>query len=109
MPVLFGLRRRVLQQLHDFLVGRLAILAGRFGRVDAVWYAQDNKGADRNQPGDNFWQLNAYLGYRFPRRKAEIALGLLNLTDQDYRLNPLNLYNELPRTRTFVARLRLSF
>jgi len=33
----------------------------------------------------------------------------LNLFDGDYRLNPLNLHAELPRARTFVASLRLSF
>ena len=36
-------------------------------------------------------------------------LGILNLTDRDYRLNPLNLTTELPRTRTFYASLRFSF
>jgi len=34
---------------------------------------------------------------------------LLNLTDQNYSLNSLNLYNELPRSRTLVLRLQLSF
>jgi hypothetical protein len=31
------------------------------------------------------------------------------MTDQDYKLNPLNYYNELPRERTLVARVRLNF
>jgi hypothetical protein len=34
---------------------------------------------------------------------------LLNLTDQDYKLNPLNLYDDLPRSRTLAVRLQLSF
>ena len=51
----------------------------------------------------------AFAGYRFPRRKAELTLGVLNLTDQDYRLNPLTLYDELPRGRTFMSQLRFSF
>ena len=33
----------------------------------------------------------------------------LNITDQDYRLSPLNLYNELPRARTLTARLQINF
>jgi hypothetical protein len=33
----------------------------------------------------------------------------LNITDQDYRLNPLNLTAELPRDRAFTASLKLSF
>jgi hypothetical protein len=36
-------------------------------------------------------------------------LGVLNLTDQDYHLNPLNLYNELPRSRTLELRLQFNF
>jgi hypothetical protein len=50
-----------------------------------------------------------FAGYRFPRRKAEILVGLLNLTDQNYRLNPLTLYNELPRRRTLMARFQVNF
>ena len=54
-------------------------------------------------------QFNVFAGYRFPRRSATITLGLLNLTDQNYRLNPLNLYNELPRERTLLARFQINF
>ena len=36
-------------------------------------------------------------------------LGILNLTDQDYHLNPLTVYAELPRERTFVARVNFQF
>jgi len=60
-------------------------------------------------PGEEFWQLNVFAGYRFWQRKAQITLGILNVTDQDYKLNPIVLYNELPRERTFMARLDLNF
>jgi hypothetical protein len=50
-----------------------------------------------------------FVGYRFPRRYAEVRLGILNLTDSDYRLNPLSLHSALPRERTFIASLRLNF
>ena len=53
--------------------------------------------------------MNAFVGYRFLHRKAELTLGLLNITDQNYNLNPLNLYDELPRSRTLALRLQLSF
>jgi hypothetical protein len=82
---------------------------GFFAQPEAHWYAQNNSGYNPGEPGANFWQFNAFIGYRFPRRKAEITLGLLNLTDQNYNLNPLNLYNELPRSRTLALRLQLSF
>jgi len=32
-------------------------------------------------------------------------IGGLNLNGADYRLNSLNVYNELPREPTFIARL----
>jgi hypothetical protein len=83
--------------------------SGGFGRLEALWSTQSNQGYAPARPGDDFWQLNAFLGYRFPDRRAEIRLGLLNLTDQDYRLNPLNLIAGLPRDRTFTASLRLNF
>jgi tetratricopeptide (TPR) repeat protein len=82
---------------------------GFFAQPEAHWYAQNNSGYNPGEPGANFWQFNAFIGYRFPRRKAEITLGLLNLTGQNYNLNPLNLYNELPRSRTLALRLQLSF
>lgn len=83
--------------------------SGFFGRLEALWSLQSNAGYSPDRPGDDFWQFNLFAGYRFHRRRAEIRLGLLNLTDQDYRLNPLNLTPELPRQRTFTASLRLSF
>ena len=33
----------------------------------------------------------------------------LNLADQNYQLNPLNLTIDLPRDRTFLASLKFSF
>ena len=43
------------------------------------------------------------------RQRGEVSFGVLNLFDTDYRLNPLTLYSELPRERTFVGRLKLNF
>ena len=53
--------------------------------------------------------IDAFIGYRFPRLHGEISFGVLNLTDQDYHLNPLTVFSELPRERVYVGRLRLSF
>ena len=60
-------------------------------------------------PGDDFWQFNLYAGYRFLQRRAEARVGLLNLGDQDYRLNPLTLYNELPRQRELTVSFKFNF
>jgi outer membrane receptor protein involved in Fe transport len=83
--------------------------SGIFSEADAVWSSQSNSGYSPDQPGDNFWQFNAFIGYRFPRRFVELSLGVLNITDRDYRLNPLTLYSELPRERTAVVTLKINF
>jgi tetratricopeptide (TPR) repeat protein len=83
--------------------------SGFFARIEALWNHQNNAGYDPDIPDDDFWHLNLFAGYRFPRRKAELMIGLLNLTDQDYQVNPLNLYRELPHERTLMARLQFSF
>ena len=82
---------------------------GFFSKVESVWSAQSNEGYSAPLPGDDFWQFNAFVGYRFPRRVAEVQLGLLNIGDQNYKLNPLNLYSELPRSRTLFAGLKFNF
>ena len=82
---------------------------GFFGRAEAVWYSQSNRGFNAGAtPGDDFWQTNLHVGWRFQRRRGEVQFSLLNLGGQDYRLNPLNFYANLPRERTFVVSLKLS-
>jgi Tfp pilus assembly protein PilF len=83
--------------------------SGFFAEGEALWFGQNNYGYTPAEPGDSFWQFNLFGGYHFMRRRGEVTVGLLNLTRQDYNLNPLNLYNELPRSRTLVARLQLDF
>jgi Tfp pilus assembly protein PilF len=82
---------------------------GFFAEWSTDWYHQGNHGYTPGLPGDDFWQQNLFVGYVFPHRRAELRLGLLNLADQNYRLNPLNLQSELARGRTFTASLRLNF
>ena len=84
--------------------------SGFFSRFDALWSRQDNEeGYSSAEPGNDFWQFNLYGGYRFHHRHAELQLGLLNFAGQHYRLNPLNLYNELPRERTLSVLFRFYF
>ena len=97
----------ILQQLGFSAVCNLP--NGFFTRGQATWFTQNNFGYTPAEPGDSFIQLNVHIGYRSPHRRAEISLGLLNLTDQDYRVNPLNVANELPRSRTLALRLSLNF
>ena len=83
--------------------------SGFFGSIEGYWARQSNVGYFPDEPGDDIFQLNAYVGYRLRRNFGDITLGFLNLTDQDYKLNPLNYYNELPRNRTLLVRVRLNF
>lgn len=106
-PGLDSIEQRERSVLHELaLFGNFHHRSGVFARWESTWYRQSNRGYTPDRPGDNFWQHNVWLGYRLPRRALEVQFGLLNLTGDDYRLNPLNLYAPLPRERTFVARLR---
>jgi outer membrane receptor protein involved in Fe transport len=83
--------------------------SGLFGELGGTWYSQTNDGYEPDLAGDAFWQVNLFAGYCFFHRRAELKLGVLNLTDQDYRLNPLNWMNELPRARTLLMSAKFSF
>jgi hypothetical protein len=83
--------------------------SGFFAQFDTVWSQQSNRGYTPDIPGDDFWQFNISGGYRFLQRRGEVRVGLLNIADRDYRLNPLTLYNELPRERTLLVSLKLDF
>jgi Flp pilus assembly protein TadD len=82
---------------------------GLFSIFTANWNHQSNSGFTPAEPGDDFWQFNAYAGYRLWHRRVEFTVGLLNIFDQNYRLEPLNFQNETERSRTFMTRLRISF
>lgn len=82
---------------------------GFFGRWESGWWHQHNSGYAPERPTEDFWQHDLWLGWRLPRRQAELRFGLLNLFDSDYRLNPLSAYQALPRGRTAVVSLRLNF
>ncbi len=83
--------------------------SGFFSRLDSSWTLQSNRSYSPDIPGDTVHQLDFSVGYRFPRQIGSILLTVGNLTDQDYKLNPLNIYTEMPRERVFSARLRLHF
>ncbi len=82
---------------------------GWFASIEGQWWHQDLREDSATVPGDDFWQANAMVGYRSPRRHFEASLGLLNLTDQGYRLQPINLYPDLQRQRTLAVRLQINF
>ena len=104
---------------------------GFFARAEANWYRQENETLATvptyskigstgkfkahlttktgELAGEDFWQFNVLAGWRFHRNQCEVSCGLLNITGEDYRLSPLNPYEELARDRTLVLRCRLTF
>jgi len=96
--------------LHELsFYGNLYLPCGFFSRAEVNWYAQSNKGFVVNEPGDEFYQVNLYAGYRFPKRHVEIQAGVLNLNNTDYQLDPLTYYIDPARTRTFYTSLKFNF
>ncbi|HSY17583.1 MAG TPA: TonB-dependent receptor [Candidatus Acidoferrales bacterium] len=82
---------------------------GFFARVDALWTQQQNQGYTPAEPGDNFWQGNVQAGWRFFQRRAELSAGVLNVAGRNYHLNPLNVYQALPRDRVFFTQFKIQF
>jgi Flp pilus assembly protein TadD len=110
VPGASGLNRDVTAVLHQVRLGaNFNHPSGLFAAINGLWTQQSNQDYEPDIPGDDFWHLNLYAGWRFWRRHAEVRVGLLNVTDQDYQLNPLNLYNELPRDRTLAVNFKFYF
>ena len=87
---------------------------GWFARAEADWLTQDlsawaSGAAVASPPGDSFWQFSALGGRRFHHNMREVSAGVYNLTDQDYRLSPLDYTRELPRARTVFVKCRVNF
>jgi Tfp pilus assembly protein PilF len=99
--------RGKLHQTDGFV--QFAHPSGFFGRAEASCYSQENSGYTPARPGKDFVQVNLLAGYRFWHRRAELTFGILNVGGDDYHLNPLNVYSELPHSRVFMGRVRLSF
>jgi hypothetical protein len=99
----------------EAVLGRLELMAGFnhesgfYAQWASVFHHQQTVASVLKMPDESFWQHDVWVGYRFPRRRAEIRLGVLNLLDQDFRLNPMNEYRPVPRERTFEATLRINF
>ncbi|MBI5773419.1 MAG: FecR domain-containing protein [Verrucomicrobia bacterium] len=97
----------ILHQLR--LETRCSLPCGFYTSLEGLWNSQSNAGYTPALPGDDFWQFNAFVGHRFLKRRADVRVGVLNLTDRDYQLNPLSYQTVLPRERTVTVTLRLNF
>jgi tetratricopeptide (TPR) repeat protein len=83
--------------------------SGFFARAEAHWYGQVNSGWTPAEPGDRFFQYNLFTGCYFMHRRAELEFGILNLTGENYNLNPLTPLQYLPMSRVFEAKLNFMF
>ncbi len=83
--------------------------SGFFTRAEAHRYGQSNSGWTPAEPGDHFFQYNLFAGRYFSHRRAELELGVLNLTDEGYHLNSLTAYQGLPLSRVFEAKFSFLF
>ena len=82
--------------------------SGFFSEAQWKWWHQQN-GSDLRGFGDpTFWQADVLAGYRFARRRAELAVGVLNLGGQFRPLASLSGVAGPVRERTFVVRVRIA-
>jgi hypothetical protein len=87
----------------------LSFPSGFFTHADVHWYTQCNSGYSPALPGDNFFQDNLFVGWRFHQRRIQVTAGILNLADSEYHLSPLNAHEEWPHQRTFTLQLDFIF
>lgn len=88
---------------------QLQTSCGLYAQAGGRWLEQTISGTGDRRSGGPVFQADIILGYRFPRRRAEVQLGLLNLTGEDYRLLPLTPYQEMPRSTLAEGRFLFRF
>jgi len=84
-----------------------AVPCGFFAQVQANYWDQFN--TLPGEGGDGFCQVNFFAGYRFPHRHVEISVGVLNIGNQDYHIDPVTYFLEQAHARTFVASMKFNF
>jgi Tfp pilus assembly protein PilF len=99
--------RATLQEINTYLLFNHP--SGFYSKLEVNWYGQHNTGWTPVEPNVSFAQENIFAGYRFLHRRAEAQLGILNLSGGGYDLNPLTVYQELPRKRVLEASLNFTF
>jgi Tfp pilus assembly protein PilF len=89
------------------LFGNFAVPCGFFSQVQANYWEQFNTLA--GEGNSSFWQFNLYAGYRFPHRHVELSVGVVNIGNQDYQIDPVTYFLEQAHRRTFVASMKFNF
>jgi len=88
--------KATLQEFHTYLLFNHR--SGFYAKVEADWHGQHDSGWTPAEPYSSFFQENIFAGYR-----------VLNLSGGGYDLNPLTVYQELPRKRVFEAGMNFMF
>ena len=83
--------------------------SGFYVRGEFWELVQQLGGSTTQPPGDDLPLLNLYAGYRFPHRRGELTVGVMNMCDKDYHFSPLNYHEEYPHSRAFYTRFRFNF
>lgn len=122
LPQPFSIKRdALLDQLQLFVLYNHP--SGFFAQAQAVWTTQQSQGYEgglddnvSSEPPADFWQFNVFGGYRFRNNRGEISLGVLDINNQNYQLNPLNalytpidFYDTIATKRTLLVRVRFNF
>lgn len=91
------------------IYGRYQDPNGWFAQTDLQYWYQENNSIAPDIDNESAPNLNLSFGYSLQKQKGEVRISILNLTDEDYELNPLNDYSLPPQERTFVIETRFSF
>ncbi len=79
--------------------------SGIFTKFEAIYVNQDIKpGFKSSSNGDeeNFFLLNAAIGYRFPKRQGIFSIETLNLLDKEFRFQDINFQNSTVENPRFI-------
>jgi hypothetical protein len=89
--------------------------SGFFGSIEGIYVNQDGRfqnvlTGQVSAGRDNFWILNASVGYRFPRRYGFLALDAANLLDENINFQDSEANNpRISYGRTIFGRIGVTF
>ncbi len=82
---------------------------GWFAGTDLQYWIQQSHSLSPEIEDTYAPNLNLSFGYRLQKQRGEITFSILNLTDEEYEMNPVNNFSQAPHERTFVIQTRFSF
>ncbi|MCI5064724.1 FecR domain-containing protein [bacterium] len=81
-----------------------------FALSELDWYRQDRSGINDMVDGaEEFWILNAGIGYRIPKRHGQVTLQVVNILDEDFSYVSRQRFRDPPRGIGFLADVSINF